>query len=155
MKLMLTRLGYGSKLVICGDIQQSDLDRRVKSGFKQAQSILKNIKGIGFVNLTIDDIVRHKLIKDIICRYEKESYKDYVTTNRDSEYSPVDDELNDFYDTGDEYEPTIDPSFLGDENTEDLSQEDFTPVIPVIIKKKKGLKSRTPSSSANDSIDDR
>lgn len=71
MKLMLTRLGHGSKMIICGDISQSDLDRKSDSGFRHAQHILGGVKGIGFVTFGIDDIVRHRLIKDIIIRYEK------------------------------------------------------------------------------------
>lgn len=75
MKLMLTRLGQGSKLVICGDINQSDLVHKTESGLRQAQQILKGVKGIGFITLTIDDIVRHRLIKDIIIRYDKSNNK--------------------------------------------------------------------------------
>lgn len=70
MKLMLTRLGHGSKLIVCGDIKQSDLERKSDSGFRHAQSILKGVKGIGFISLGIEDIVRHRLIKDIIIRYD-------------------------------------------------------------------------------------
>ena len=71
MKLMLTRLGHGSKMIICGDISQSDLERRSDSGFRHAQHILGGVRGIGFVTFNTDDIVRHRLIKDIIMRYEK------------------------------------------------------------------------------------
>jgi phosphate starvation-inducible PhoH-like protein len=70
MKLMLTRLGHGSKLIVCGDIKQSDLERKSDSGFRHAQNILKGVRGIGYVSLGIDDIVRHRLIKDIIIRYD-------------------------------------------------------------------------------------
>ena len=75
MKLMLTRLGYGSKLVICGDINQSDLERSSQSGFREAQQLLDGVEGIGFVTLDVDDIVRHKLIRDIIIRYENKHNK--------------------------------------------------------------------------------
>lgn len=71
MKLLLTRLGEGSKIVLCGDASQSDLDKRVGSGFSLAQKILKGVDGIGFVTLTENDIVRHRLVKDIILSYEK------------------------------------------------------------------------------------
>jgi len=77
MKLMLTRLGKGSKVVVCGDATQSDLDRRTKSGFRHAQHLLKGVDGIGFVTLTEDDIVRHKLVRDIIIRYEHDPEKRY------------------------------------------------------------------------------
>lgn len=102
MKLMLTRLGYGSKLVICGDINQSDLERKSDSGFRQAQQILQGVHGIGFVTFGVDDIVRHKLIRDIIIRYEKTDRKNSsneVFSNReflddDYDYADDDDDVN-------------------------------------------------------------
>lgn len=87
MKLMLTRLGHGSKLVICGDINQSDLERRSESGFRQAQQILKGVKGIGFITLDTDDIVRHRLIKDIIIRYEKSDSRNGFNKHENDMYS--------------------------------------------------------------------
>lgn len=75
MKLMLTRLGQGSKLIVCGDINQSDLERSSMSGFREAQKLLQNVDRIGFVHLDINDIVRHKLIRDIIIRYESKQAK--------------------------------------------------------------------------------
>jgi phosphate starvation-inducible protein PhoH and related proteins len=75
MKLMLTRLGQGSKLIVCGDINQSDLERSSMSGFREAQKLLQKVDRIGFVHLDINDIVRHKLIRDIIIRYESKQAK--------------------------------------------------------------------------------
>lgn len=83
MKLFLTRLGQGSKVVITGDATQTDLNNRVQSGFRHAQHLLRDVKGIGFVQLTEKDIVRHKLVRDIILKYEKEdSYRNKVISNK-------------------------------------------------------------------------
>ena len=71
MKTMLTRLGRNSKMVICGDSEQCDLPARTESGFTHAMELLKGVRRIGFVELGVDDIVRHRLIKDIILRYER------------------------------------------------------------------------------------
>jgi len=103
MKMMLTRIGKGSKLIICGDIDQSDLERRSDSGFREAQKVLNGVHGVGFVTLTEDDIVRHKLIKDIIIRYAKHDRKNHsgeVYNNRKS----LTDNINDMgqYEFGDE-----------------------------------------------------
>ena len=68
MKMMLTRLGKDSKMVICGDSNQTDLPEKVESGFTHAQNLLKGVPRIGYVTLSVDDIVRHRLIKEIILR---------------------------------------------------------------------------------------
>jgi len=84
MKLFLTRMGVGSKAIITGDASQSDLNRSTRSGFKHAQTLLTGVEGIGFVTLTENDIVRHKLVKDIILRYEqKDSFRTRVYSNQD------------------------------------------------------------------------
>lgn len=75
MKLMMTRLGDGSKMIICGDATQCDLPKKVTSGFSHAQYILRGIPRIGFVTLGPDDVVRNPLIKEIILRYEVPGYK--------------------------------------------------------------------------------
>lgn len=86
IKLLLTRMGWGTKIVITGDASQSDLARRIGSGFRHAQHLLKNVKGIGFVHLTDNDIVRHKLVKDIIKCYEKEdNYNNHSYSNHREE----------------------------------------------------------------------
>lgn len=71
MKMFLTRLGYGSKAVITGDITQIDLPDGKKSGLKSVIRILKDVEGIGFMYFDTTDIVRHKLVQDIIRAYEK------------------------------------------------------------------------------------
>jgi phosphate starvation-inducible PhoH-like protein len=71
MKMFLTRLGFGSKAIVTGDITQIDLPRNNKSGLIQAINVLKNIDDIGIVMLTAKDVVRHKLVQKIIRAYEK------------------------------------------------------------------------------------
>ncbi len=71
MKMFLTRIGYGSKAVITGDITQIDLPGGKRSGLVQAKKILTRIKGIGFTEFSKEDVVRHRLVSDIIDAYEK------------------------------------------------------------------------------------
>lgn len=71
MKMFLTRLGPSSKAIITGDITQIDLPKRELSGLVQIQEILKNVEDISFLYFEKSDIVRHKLVKDIIHAYEK------------------------------------------------------------------------------------
>ncbi|TAD99889.1 MAG: phosphate starvation-inducible protein PhoH [Bacteroidetes bacterium] len=71
MKMMLTRLGINSKMVITGDESQVDLPRRQKSGLTDSVEILQNTEGIGILRLTEEDVVRHKLVKRIIKAYDK------------------------------------------------------------------------------------
>lgn len=71
MKMFLTRIGFGSKAVITGDITQIDLPGDKKSGLKEVMNILKDIKGIEFVYLSEKDVVRHELVQKIIKAYEK------------------------------------------------------------------------------------
>ena len=75
MKMFLTRLGVNSKAIIAGDITQVDLPLKTDSGLIQVVKILKGIDGIGFVKLTESDVVRHKLVKDIILAYDKSTRK--------------------------------------------------------------------------------
>ena len=72
MKMFLTRLGNNSKAIITGDITQIDLPNNVKSGLVEVVDLLKNIDGIGFAHLTSKDVVRHKLVREIIDAYESE-----------------------------------------------------------------------------------
>lgn len=71
MKMFLTRLGFNSKMVITGDITQIDLPSGVRSGLKDAVRILKNIEDIETVMFSPKDVVRHKLVQDIIKAYDK------------------------------------------------------------------------------------
>jgi phosphate starvation-inducible PhoH-like protein len=71
MKMFLTRLGANSKSIITGDITQIDLPSKTVSGLVKAQEILKGIQGVAFVYFDKSDVVRHKLVKDIIDAYEK------------------------------------------------------------------------------------
>lgn len=71
MKMFLTRIGFNSRAIITGDITQTDLPRRQQSGLVSIQKILKGIEGIDFVYLGEEDVVRHKLVRDIINAYEK------------------------------------------------------------------------------------
>jgi len=73
MKMFLTRLGFDSKVVITGDITQSDLPGINTSGLAHIKEVLKNIKGIKFAQLTGHDVVRHALVQQIIEAYEKAS----------------------------------------------------------------------------------
>lgn len=72
MKMFLTRFGFGSKVIINGDITQVDLPLKEHSGLKRVEKILKKIKGIEFVYLDDRDVVRHRLVQEIIRAYEKE-----------------------------------------------------------------------------------
>jgi len=70
MKMFLTRLGFGSKIVITGDITQIDLPQEKKSGLIQVRNILDKISGIEFVYLTSKDVVRHSLVQKIVDAYK-------------------------------------------------------------------------------------
>jgi phosphate starvation-inducible protein PhoH and related proteins len=72
MKMFLTRLGIGSKAIITGDTTQIDLPRNKKSGLISAQRILKNIEGIDFVYFNEHDVVRHRLVAEIIKAYDRD-----------------------------------------------------------------------------------
>jgi hypothetical protein len=101
MKTMLTRLGRNSKMVICGDSQQCDLPSKVTSGFTHAIELLRGVRRVGFVELDVEDIIRHKLIKDIILRYERpelqrlsspeEEAKDYMNKTHFPGWNPEED----------------------------------------------------------------
>ncbi len=71
MKMFLTRLGFGSKMVVTGDITQIDLPNGQHSGLRVVRDILKDIDDIAFLELTAEDVVRHRLIGDIVKAYDK------------------------------------------------------------------------------------
>ena len=71
MKMFLTRIGFGSKVIVTGDMTQKDLASNVKSGLEVALKVLKNIEGISFITLTSKDVVRHPLVMKIVQAYDK------------------------------------------------------------------------------------
>ena len=70
MKMFLTRIGFGSKVIITGDVTQKDLPPDTKSGLDIATTVLKNIEGIAFCKLTASDVVRHPLVQKIVKAYD-------------------------------------------------------------------------------------
>jgi phosphate starvation-inducible protein PhoH and related proteins len=71
MKMVLTRLGFGSKMVVTGDATQTDLPNHQTSGLSLAEKILKNVEGIAFCYLSATDVVRHPLVERIVTAYER------------------------------------------------------------------------------------
>ncbi|MFZ9702241.1 MAG: PhoH family protein [Candidatus Nanopelagicales bacterium] len=82
MKMFLTRLGFGSKMVVTGDVTQIDLPSGTKSGLKVVQNILGSVDDLEFVNLTSEDVVRHKLVSRIVEAYESWDQKSDKGNNR-------------------------------------------------------------------------
>ena len=70
MKMFLTRMGPDSRMIVTGDATQIDLPANQRSGLKEAVKILREVKGIGFIELTEKDVVRHRLVRDIIVAYQ-------------------------------------------------------------------------------------
>jgi phosphate starvation-inducible protein PhoH and related proteins len=73
MKMFLTRIGFGSKAVVTGDVTQIDLPRGQKSGLVEARDVLKNVRGIAFTHFESEDVVRHPLVQRIVNAYENYS----------------------------------------------------------------------------------
>ncbi len=71
MKMFLTRIGFGARAVVTGDITQIDLPKGIKSGLKDAQDVLTDVRGIAFTNFTKEDVVRHPLVARIVDAYAK------------------------------------------------------------------------------------
>jgi len=71
MKMVLTRLGFGSRMVVTGDVTQTDLPGNQRSGLAVAENILSNVEGVGFCKLTQSDVVRHPLVQRIVTAYER------------------------------------------------------------------------------------
>lgn len=76
IRMFLTRMGWNTKMIVTGDMTQVDLPKGQKSGLREALEILTGIEGIGIVNLTSKDIVRHKLVTKIVNAYEKADKQD-------------------------------------------------------------------------------
>ena len=72
MKMFLTRIGFGSKAVVTGDITQVDLPREKVSGLRHAVHLLENVEGIAVTHFDAQDVVRHPLVKKIVTAYEHE-----------------------------------------------------------------------------------
>ena len=79
MKMFLTRMGDGSKVVVTGDVTQIDLPEGKRSGLKHAVSVLKNIDGIETITLTAKDVVRHPLVMQIVRAYERDAVRRETT----------------------------------------------------------------------------
>jgi phosphate starvation-inducible PhoH-like protein len=75
MKMFLTRMGMESKIVVSGDVTQTDLPPHARSGLNDALERLKRLKGVGMVHLTKADIVRHRLVQEIVQAYDQEPKK--------------------------------------------------------------------------------
>jgi phosphate starvation-inducible PhoH-like protein len=81
MKMFLTRIGFGSKVVVTGDATQKDLSPDVKSGLEVAEKVLGKVEGISFCKLTSKDVVRHPLVQKIVTAYEE--YEKKTTQRKD------------------------------------------------------------------------
>lgn len=82
IKMFMTRMGQNTKMIITGDCTQIDLPYSQKSGLIEAMRILGNVEGIAFVNLDKSDIVRHRLVSQIVAAYEKESQRKKLATEQ-------------------------------------------------------------------------
>jgi phosphate starvation-inducible PhoH-like protein len=71
MKMFLTRLGFGSKAIITGDVTQVDLPEGKKSGLREARNILSNVDGIRFFDFSDRDVVRHPLVAKVVVAYDR------------------------------------------------------------------------------------
>jgi phosphate starvation-inducible PhoH-like protein len=71
MKMFLTRIGFGSRAVVTGDVTQIDLPNGQMSGLRNATEVLQNVKGVSFTHFTPKDVVRHQLVQRIVRAYEK------------------------------------------------------------------------------------
>ncbi|MCI6639660.1 MAG: PhoH family protein [Pygmaiobacter massiliensis] len=88
MKMFLTRMGNGSKVVVTGDVTQIDLPDKSRSGLVEAAAILKNIEGIAIVRFTEQDVVRHRLVQEIVKAYEK-AYEKRISAARPERLRPA------------------------------------------------------------------
>ncbi len=81
LKMFLTRIGPSAQCIITGDMTQIDLPKNQQSGLKKTMQILEGISGIGMVHLSADDVVRHRLVKDIIKAFDKDAERDQQFKN--------------------------------------------------------------------------
>ena len=82
MQMFLTRLGFGSKMVVTGDVTQIDLPREQASGLIQVRDILRALEGVGFVEFGHEDVVRHKLVQRIVEAYKRHAEETGSARNR-------------------------------------------------------------------------
>lgn len=82
LKMFLTRLGPNAKCIITGDLSQIDLPGHQKSGLRQSMNLLEDVDGIAAINLTAEDVVRHRLVKAIIKAYDKQEAEDRARKER-------------------------------------------------------------------------
>jgi phosphate starvation-inducible PhoH-like protein len=82
MQMFLTRLGFGSKMVVTGDVTQIDLPREQASGLIQVRDILRSLEGVGFVEFGHEDVVRHKLVQRIVEAYKRHAEETGSARNR-------------------------------------------------------------------------
>jgi phosphate starvation-inducible PhoH-like protein len=82
MQMFLTRLGFGSRMVVTGDVTQIDLPREQASGLIQVREILRGVDGIGFVEFTHEDVVRHKLVQRIVEAYKRHAEETGTSRSR-------------------------------------------------------------------------
>ena len=81
--MFLTRIGFGSKVIVTGDLSQKDLPHDVKSGLDVAMKVLKSVKDIAFCELTSKDVVRHPLVQKIVQAYDEyEKHQSKTNANR-------------------------------------------------------------------------
>jgi phosphate starvation-inducible protein PhoH and related proteins len=73
MKMFLTRMGFGSKAVVTGDITQTDLPKQQLSGLRHVMNVLPGVEGVAFTQFTSKDVVRHPLVQRIVQAYERSS----------------------------------------------------------------------------------
>ena len=109
MKMFLTRIGFGSKAVVTGDVTQSDLPRGQKSGLRDAQRVLSGIEGIRFCSFTDADVVRHPLVMDIIRAYdarERELEREGERAQRRSAPDAIDQREGSAHPTSDDADPS-------------------------------------------------
>jgi len=88
MKMFLTRLGFGSKMIVTGDVTQVDLPTGTKSGLKVVQEILEGIEDVHFIRLTSHDVVRHRLVSEIVDAYAKYDAENAAPTTGPRSTSP-------------------------------------------------------------------
>jgi phosphate starvation-inducible PhoH-like protein len=85
MRMFLTRLGFGSKAVVTGDITQTDLPHGARSGLREARELLTGVDGISFCRFTDVDVVRHPLVQKIVVAYELRDEKVRLERQREQD----------------------------------------------------------------------